>query len=233
MANTNTVWIDLENTPHVLFFNPIIKELRNRGYEVVTTARNYSQVYALADLFHLEYKKIGRHFGKNKLLKVIGLLTRVAQLCIYFASTQKPSLALSHGSRSSMMTAKALGIPCINAIDYEHTQHFMMPWPKLTIMPSVLEKNFKRGDTSHIKGYPGIKEDVYVEGFKPDNSVLNQLDILNGNIVVTIRPPATEAHYHNKKSEDFFTAIMEHLCNNSHICAVITPRTKKQEAVIS
>ena len=32
------VWIDIDNSPHVPFFLPIIKELENRGAEVVLTA---------------------------------------------------------------------------------------------------------------------------------------------------------------------------------------------------
>ena len=32
--NNNIVWIDLDNTPHVPFFKPIIEELEKRGHEV-------------------------------------------------------------------------------------------------------------------------------------------------------------------------------------------------------
>ena len=67
---TKKIWIDLDNSPHVLFFNPIIKELKKRGYQVVLTARDYAQVCGLADLFNLEYKPIGHHYGKNKILLV-------------------------------------------------------------------------------------------------------------------------------------------------------------------
>ena len=33
------IWIDLDNTPHVPFFKPIIRELEQRGFSVVLTAR--------------------------------------------------------------------------------------------------------------------------------------------------------------------------------------------------
>src|ERR1700676_5369526 len=32
------IWIDLDNTPHVPFFLPIIEQLRKQGYEVFLTA---------------------------------------------------------------------------------------------------------------------------------------------------------------------------------------------------
>ena len=38
------IWIDLDNSPHVPFFAPIIEELQKRGYSVVVTARDCFQV---------------------------------------------------------------------------------------------------------------------------------------------------------------------------------------------
>ena len=32
------IWIDLDNSPHVPFFTPIIEELEQRGYRVLLTA---------------------------------------------------------------------------------------------------------------------------------------------------------------------------------------------------
>ena len=55
------VWIDLDNTPHVPFFIPVLRELERRGYEVILTARDAFQVCELADLKGLKYEKIGRH----------------------------------------------------------------------------------------------------------------------------------------------------------------------------
>ncbi|MDO8426758.1 MAG: DUF354 domain-containing protein, partial [Deltaproteobacteria bacterium] len=41
------IWIDLDNSPHVYFFRPVIRELRMRGHDVVITARECSQVCEL------------------------------------------------------------------------------------------------------------------------------------------------------------------------------------------
>src|ERR1700691_3615622 len=71
------VWIDLENSPHVPFFGPIITELEARGCEVVLTARDCFQVCELADMAGLNYRKIGHHYGKNRIAKVVGLGIRV------------------------------------------------------------------------------------------------------------------------------------------------------------
>ncbi|MGB8912224.1 MAG: DUF354 domain-containing protein, partial [Candidatus Sulfotelmatobacter sp.] len=74
------VWIDIDNSPHVPFFLPIVDELQKHGIELVLTARNIYQVRELLEFFHLPCKVIGRHYGKNKFLKVFGTLIRTLQL---------------------------------------------------------------------------------------------------------------------------------------------------------
>ena len=64
------IWIDLDNSPHVPFFKPIMEELSKKGFQVVLTARDCSQTCELADRNGFRYERIGRHFGKNKILKV-------------------------------------------------------------------------------------------------------------------------------------------------------------------
>src|SRR5277367_2282026 len=89
------IWIDLENTPHIPFFKPIIRELEARGYDVVLTAREAFQVCELADKFGLRYRKIGRHYGKNPFLKIWGLGWRSLQL-LTFVLKERPALGLNH-----------------------------------------------------------------------------------------------------------------------------------------
>src|SRR5579871_81610 len=96
------IWIDLDNSPHVPFFAPIIQELRRRGHSVLLTARECFQVCELADLLGLEYKRIGRHHGKVKVLKAAGLCLRSLQLAPTVLA-DKVDLAVSHGSRAKLL----------------------------------------------------------------------------------------------------------------------------------
>src|SRR5579864_6864992 len=101
-AGKRVVWIDIDNSPHVPFFMPIIDELNKRGIELVLTARNLYQVCDLLDFFGLRCKVIGGHYGKNKLAKILGNCARALQLAptvIRF----RPELALSHGSRAQVL----------------------------------------------------------------------------------------------------------------------------------
>src|SRR5207249_1025557 len=53
------IWIDLANSPHVLFFAPLVREFERRGAEVTCTARDFAQTLGLARLQGLRVVSIG------------------------------------------------------------------------------------------------------------------------------------------------------------------------------
>jgi predicted glycosyltransferase len=227
--NAKIIWIDLDNSPHVPFFSPIMNELKKRGYRVVFTARDCFQVCGLADLFNLKYKKIGRHYGKNKLMKVAGTLIRATEL-LPVALKQKPVLSVSHGSRSQFIASAILGIPHILIFDYEHANNLPFIKPVLGIAPEVIDNPaLANAFSMGFRGYSGLKEDVYVTSFKPDPRVLATLRIAADRLVVTIRPPATEAHYHNPESERLFAETVERIGRFTDSVMVILPRNEKSQ----
>ncbi len=222
------VWIDLENSPHVPFFKPIIGALEERGYPVLLTARDCSQTCGLADRHRLPYIRIGRHYGKNKALKLLGLVIRGTQM-LHVVHREKPQLALSHGSRSQAVASNILGIPVVTLGDYEHARR--MPFVQLDwiIMPEVIpDSAITWCRRAHLFKYPGIKEDVYVPSFKPEPGILKELGICEEALVVTVRPPASEAHYHNPESDVLFAMTVEWLAGVDGLRMVILPRNERQ-----
>lgn len=226
-----TVWIDLENSPHVPFFKPILEELENRGHSILLTARDCFQVCDLADLMGLSYKRIGRHYGKHMLAKLTGLGVRVLQMTPTVLRA-KPDLAISHGSRSMFVLASMLRIPTITIFDYEHARWVKIVKPSWVMAPEVIpeESVCKIGvNRECILRYPGIKEDVYAPSFKPNGSFRKQIGLGENDLVVTLRPPASEAHYHNPESETLLAAALELLGSRPDAKVVILPRTQRQE----
>lgn len=226
------IWIDLDNSPHVVFFNPIIKELKSRGIKVVVTSRNYAQVTKLADLFGIEHKKIGMHYGKNKLLKLIGLVIRSLQM-IPFYIKEKPNIVLSHGSRSMHLVATLFRVPIVFSTDYEHATHLPFIKFKIMIIPEVLPLELVKDFTKEVRRYPGIKEDVYVPNFVPDKHALDFLNLNDDDIIISMRPPATAAHYHTEKSDEMFNAVIKHLVTSPNIKLIIVSRTEEQKQFIT
>lgn len=221
-------WIDIDNSPHVLFYNPIIRELKKNGIEVIVTAREYAQVYQLLDLFKIEHIKIGRHPGKNKFLKILKTIHRSFSLASLMRK-QKIDLAISNGVRAQIIAAKILGLKSVIALDYE----FAQPLPFFNVDYAIVPEAIKNSDRTK-KGiktlfiYKGIKEDVYVPEFVPDLGIKKELDIDFNKVIITIRPPATLAHYYTAKSSNLFTSLIDFLADISNTIIIITPRTPEQ-----
>jgi len=73
---------------------------------------------------------------------------------------------------------------------------------------------------------------VYVPRFKPDPAIVADLGLDHADLVVTVRPPATEAHYHNPESEVLMDAVFELASKAPTTKIILLPRNKKQELEI-
>jgi predicted glycosyltransferase len=98
--------------------------------------------------------------------------------------------------------------------------------------PEVIPDSSLCLKNGHIRKYSGIKEDVYVWKLVPDPSVLEELGISDSNMVVTVRPPATEAHYHRPESFALFEHFMIRAFKTPGVKIVLLPRNQKQGELI-
>jgi predicted glycosyltransferase len=131
-----------------------------------------------------------------------------------------------------MLICNLLRIPNVMVCDYEYVKIFPLGRPRWQIVPDVVSEDglhCKRKE--RIRKFSGMKEDVYVPEFRPDPSIIERLQF-NGDIVVTVRPPATEAHYHNPEAEVLFESVMERICNAQGVKAVLLPRNSAQKREI-
>ncbi len=223
-----TIWIDLENSPHVPFFAPIIDELRKRHYTVLLTGRDCFQVKDLVKLFQLDCQISGRHFGKNRVMKLAGLCLRALQLAPTVLRAA-PDLAVAHVSRSQLIVTSALRIPTLFISDYEFATTSAGIHPTWLMYPELIPTDaFTKGPSRLLK-YPGIKEDVYVPRFVPKPGIREQLGVGEQELLVTVRPPATEAHYYRPESTQLFEAFVEVASQRSDVTLVVLPRNGRQD----
>jgi hypothetical protein len=223
------IWIDLDNSPHVPFFSPIIPELKARGFEIFLTARDSYQVVELLKYYGIEARIIGKHYGKLKILKFLGTAWRAVSLA-YAVRKEKIDLSLSHGSRGCMLASALLGKETIAIIDYEHTSKVSVSRMKLWVIhPEIIRIEKSSDEQKKYLEYPGIKEDVYLPSFHPDPQLRTRLGIAKDDLLVTLRPPATEAHYHNPEAEELLAATLTKFCNMQGARVLLLPRNKNQE----
>jgi uncharacterized protein len=227
VAVAKKIWIDLDNSPHVPFFLPIIGKLRERGHKVILTARDSYQVCELLRFHHVSCKVIGSHWGKNRVFKVIGTLLRAVQL-VPFILAERPDLAVSHGSRAQLLSSTLLRIPTLTIADYEYTAKVGFFRPDWVFLAQFVPDSSALKARKQVMKYPGLKEDVYVPRFRPDLSLKNNLGLSANELIVTVRPPATEAHYHNPEGEVLLDAALHRLVERPEVKVILLPRNERQ-----
>jgi predicted glycosyltransferase len=222
------IWVDLDNSPHVLFFRPIIEELKKRNYDVFVTARDAYQVRELLEFYGLPAKLIGKHHGRHKVLKAIGTCWRAVTLA---AGVRKENLdlAVTHGSRGCLLACALLRIPDVMLFDYEFVAKVPSIKPTWLMAPAVVVDHYT-GNGDNLVQYPGIKEDVYLSKLLPDYGLKQRLGVPPDDLLVMVRPPAIEAHYHNPESEKLLTESINIFVHKPHTRILLLPRNKRQEA---
>jgi predicted glycosyltransferase len=227
MVAKSKIWIDLDNVPHVPFFVPIIEELELRGFSVVLTSRNTAPMRELLDYYHLESFRVGGSFGKYKILKTIGTGLRALGL-VPFVMRNRPLLGLSHGSRAQLLLASLLRLPCLMMTDYEFANNYLTRLRSVwTMVPEIIPDDCLVTHGRVFK-YPGIKEDVYVPRFRPNPDLKSDLGLNGQDLVVTVRPPSTEAHYRESDTDELFRAVIDLLGARPHTKIIVLPRNAKQ-----
>ena len=233
------IWIDLANSPHVPFFCSLADEFIRRNHEVVVTARAFAETVELTQAAGFEAEVIGGH-GGGKLAGKAGNLAGRALALARWARGRELDLALSHNSYSQILAARALSMRSVTLMDYEHqpANHLAFRMASRIIVPRAFpEAALSRFGASpaKVKRYDGIKEDVYLANFQSDPEFTEQLTRLgiSGNaVLVTVRPPASEALYHRFENE-LFDQLLEHLIATPSVKVVLLPRNESQRAAFS
>jgi len=222
------VWIDLDNSPHVPFFAPIVRELRRRGHSVRITARQYAQTLPLAQLLQVPVEPVGTYGGGGRFRKVGNLVQRAWQLyraVRHFA----PELALSHGSRAQVVAAALLRIPAVVCLDYEWTERWIFRlgarWVIVPecVVPAALEAGLPR---ARLWSYPGLKEEVYLPEFVPQPNFRQELGI-GEEVLVVLRPPSLTANYRRSQSLELFEAVLRRLREEPSVVGLLLPRSRE------
>ena len=228
------VWIDLANSPHVLFFAPLVREFERRGIDVVCTARDFAQTLGLARMHGLRVEIIGRHGGKSALGKARQIVARTAALR-QFARAARPDIAVSHNSYAQALAARSLRVPFVTLMDYEHTpaNHVSFRLADRILLPgSVSDGSVARYGASarKISRYSGFKEQVYLEDFEPRAGAFDDLlpdEVVSRCVVAVARPPADFAIYHRFKNP-LFDLWLDQAGHDPGVRVVLLPRTRDQ-----
>jgi uncharacterized protein len=229
--NRVRVWIDLANSPHVPLAEPIVHSLRERGDEVVLTARDHAQTVELARRRWPEARVVGGASPAGRPQKALAIGER--SLALHrVARAEHPDVAFSHGSYAQVVAARSARVPAVVMMDYEHqpANHVSFRLGTRVLVPEL----FPRADLrrfgareSRVDRYAGFKEELYLSDFTPDRRVLDELDLDPARVIAVFRPPPEGALYH-RMANDRFDEVLADARGRPDVQVVLLPRTLAQ-----
>jgi uncharacterized protein len=231
------VWVDVTNSPHVLFFRPLLALLEERGHDVTVTAREYAQTLELLAAAGIEHEVVGpRHGGAGMTGKAAAMAGRLRALR-RFARGRGFDVAFSHASHELPLTARSLGVPSAYAFDYElaRLQHGLgcRAATRVVVPDAIPDDRLNAlGARPHkVARFPGLKEEYYLSNFEPDPATLDRLGLNRDLVVVVVRTPPDVSAYH-RHGNPLFADVLERLGNDPHVQAVVLARTREQQRAI-
>lgn len=230
------VWVDLTNSPHALFFAPIVRALTDRGDQVLVTARRFAHTVELAGKLFADPVVIGSGERKKLTGKVASLGGRVREL-LPVVRRFRPHVAVAHGSYDQPLAARLLRVPQLTMVDYEYHPgtHLLFRAASRLLLPEAFDRALvnAHGGRGKTWRYHGLKEEVYLADFRPDAEPPAELGLAgHTGRVVTLRPPAVGALYHRGENP-LWTAVVDHLSGLEDTVTLVLPRHPSQVAPLT
>src|SRR3954452_18234934 len=113
------VWLDFDNSPSPVMFEPIADALEARGHEVVVTLRDHAQTVGLTRRRGPDGFVVGGPSPDGRVPKVRAIARRSRGLQA-FARRPRPDVAMSHNSYGPAVAARLARVPLLTAMDYEY-----------------------------------------------------------------------------------------------------------------
>jgi uncharacterized protein len=229
------VWFDFENTPHVLFLEPLIARVRAAGYSVGLSAKPQAQTIDLATRRGLAVERVGSGEYTNRWAKTAGGIQRAFQLVRWVGRKGRPELLVS-SSRTASLAASMLRIPTVSLMDYEHSEHRTIAWASQVIWLPDLLRDAELPDRTRLvaRFFEGLKENLYLDAWEFDRASERTLAGFGpGDYAVVSRPPAAGAHYAAPESGRLWLEAMRALLARPEVRTIVIPRNAAQRGEVT
>ena len=231
MLNGRPVWIDLGNSPHVLFFAPVIAELRRRGVTTVVTARDFAQTVPLCERLGIGAEVVGRHGGGGLAGKAGSLAVRVRELRSFAERTIRRSRSVTTPTRRPV-AARSLRIPVMTAMDYEFqpANHLAFRCADLVAVPDTFPLDRLRapgraaGRDVALRRPQGAHRPRRVQA---GAGLSGRQGVAGDRPVIVVRPPAAMALYH-RFDNPLFGSLLGRLQRDRDLRTLVFARTPEQ-----
>jgi predicted glycosyltransferase/mRNA-degrading endonuclease toxin of MazEF toxin-antitoxin module len=243
-VNKNIIWFDLVTPKSVLFFKPMIDELKKRNQNILVTAREgngYSEVVELLKLYNIEFFNRGTFGGGNLKDKLHASIERQKAL-MEFITLYDVQKLVCLSSVDAVRVAFGLGLPVINFYDiplsdYKTNFKKALPQARLTIpLASKMFKPFVVPDEvierfglekEQIIEYNFIDPLIWLKDFKFDKDYVDNFyqgyNIDRNKFTIVIREEEYKSSYVDKKYPFLYEVIPE-IYEKFNVNIIVIPR---------
>ncbi len=147
-------------------------------------------------------------------------------------------LALAHGSTDLPVAARALRIPNTTMFDYEWAMaqhHVNCRLANRVLVPEAIPPERLRrygARAPKLVRYPGLKEEYYLAGFRPDRELPGRLGVDPASVLCVVRTAPSYALYLGGSENELLPRILRRLAADARVQAVVLSRTPEQADAI-
>jgi len=186
--------VDINHPAHVHYFKNFIWEMDKKGHEVVITASEKDITTRLLEAYNLEYINVGS-YGTSLLKKFVNI--PLIDLRYYrIMRNINPDIFIGFGSIRAAHIAYALGKPCINFEDTEHSTEqirLYLPFVSAVCTPSCYTEDLGE---KHVRftGYMELGA-LHPNCFTPNPDILEEIGLTKDDLFIIVRFVSWEASH--------------------------------------
>ena len=211
------VHFDIAHPANVHYFKNLIFLLKQRGVDIIITAKDKDLVYQLLDVYSLQYYKLG-YSGKSLLHRIWFIITASIKISLLLLK-EKPDISISFGSSYCAIAAFINKIPFYVFDDTEHARlnrKIYLPLARKVFTPSSF--NIDIGNKQ--ERFKAFMELFYLHPsiFKPNEDVLKELKIKENEKFAVIRFISWDAFHDvginklsNDKKEEIISIVSKYM----------------------
>jgi predicted glycosyltransferase len=217
------IWIDILTPKQILFFTPLIHELRARGHEVLSTSRRYREVDLLLSKMNLDIIVVGKHGGgllqeklKASSERALGLSDEVEKLSLDYA--------VSFSSPECARVAFGLGVKHICISDSPHSEkvcRLTIPLSEILLAPWVIPfsawHSYGIGEDSLVK-YRALDPVVWLRRRSAEVGRKEEYGLDSSKKTIMLRLEESQAAYMLSSDKSYSKILLDTLLAHFEDC---------------
>ncbi len=217
-------WVDLLTPKQVLFFQPVVGELRLQGHEVLMTSRHYREVEQLASLLGVDLTYVGARGGKDAVDQLRASLERMNAL-LPVVGKFHPDVSLSVASADCARISFGIRCKHVAVSDSPHSviagklslpfsHHLLTPW----IIPYIAWYHYGL-QRREITKYKALDPAAWLK--RPPVRATPEVKLDAGKPTILVRLEESYAPYMMGTDESWPDKVLSKLATDYRACNLV------------